>query len=111
MVNHEWEQSLNKDDSLYFFPVSHVIEGNYKIQFELRGSYNLRLSDAEHNGKQVLLFEYFDEDDDRPASIDTLEIPSTTVEAMIEHLNSVDSIYHKPIYKTIYEWASKLFDK
>ncbi|MCL9995078.1 hypothetical protein LQF91_12460, partial [Escherichia coli] len=69
----------------------------------------LRVSDAEWHGKPVLLFEYFDEDDDRPAIIEILETTTTTVEAMIGHLNSIDSIYHEPIYKAVYEWAVKFF--
>ncbi len=65
MNSYEWEWLLNKDDTLCFFPVGHSVEGNYKIHFELSGSCNLRVSDAEWHGKPVLLFEYFDEDDDR----------------------------------------------
>ncbi len=102
----EW--CLNNDESLYYFPISHTIEGNYRILFELSGSYNLRVSDAEFNGKPILLFEYIDEDDDRPTSIGFIEVNST-IESMIGHLNSIDSIYHEPIYKSVYEWALKLF--
>ena len=54
-----------------------------------------------------MLFEYFDEDDDRPAIIEILETTTCFVEAMIAHLNSIDSIYHEPIYKAVYEWAVK----
>lgn len=109
MNSYEWAWLLNKDDTLYFFPVGHSVEGNYKIHFELSGSCNLRVSDAELHGKPVLLFEYFDEDDDRPAIIEILETTTTTVEAMIAYLNSIDSIYHEPIYKAVYEWAVKFF--
>ncbi len=108
MNNGQWEWCLNKDDSLYFFPISHTVEGNYRIHFELSGSYNLRVSDADLAGKPVLLFEYIDEDDDQPARIGFIEAEST-IEAMIEHLNSIDSIYHEPIYKSVYEWALRLF--
>ncbi|RLX72087.1 hypothetical protein EAI52_25040 [Escherichia coli] len=45
----------------------------------------------------------------RPAIIEILETTTTTVEAMIAHLNSIDSIYHEPIYKAVYEWAVKIF--
>ena len=107
MTSSEWEWCLNRDDSLYFYPISHTIEGNYRIKFELSGSYNLRVSDVELSGKPILLFEYFD-DDDRPASIGFIESKST-IENMIEHLNGIDSIYHDPIYKSVYEWALKLF--
>ena len=110
MNRDKWDWCLDKDDSLYFFPISHTVEGNFKILFELSGSYNLRVSDATRHGKSVLLFEYFEEDDDRPAIIDLLET-TTTIEAMIEHLNSIDSIYHEPIYRAVYEWALKLFYK
>ena len=109
MNSYEWEWLLNKDDTLCFFPVGHSVEVNYKIHFELSVSCNLRVSDAEWHGKPVLLFEYFDEDDDRPAIIEILETTTTTVEAMIAHLNSIDSIYHEPIYKAVYEWAVKFF--
>ncbi len=34
MNSYEWEWLLNKDDTLYFFPVGHSVEGNYKIHFE-----------------------------------------------------------------------------
>lgn len=99
---------MNKNDSLYFFPIGHTVESNFRIYFELSGSYNLRVSDAEHAGKPVLLFEYLDEDDDRPAAIGIIEA-SATIESMISHLNSVDSVYHEPIYRTVYEWALKLY--
>ncbi|GAB2953811.1 hypothetical protein [Hafnia psychrotolerans] len=104
----DWETALNKDDSLYFYPLSHSILGNYKIQFELSGSYDLIVSDAIFKGSPVILFEYIDEDDDRPALLETIESDST-VEAIIEHLNSTESMYHGPIYKTVYEWVLPLF--
>ncbi|POU03512.1 hypothetical protein C3369_06720 [Escherichia sp. ESNIH1] len=110
MNSTEWQWALNDDQSLYFYPVGHRIEGNFRIHFELSGSYNLRVSDVHLHGEPTLLFEYFDEDDDSSAVIDFLKV-STTVEDMILHLNSTDSIYHDPIYKTIYEWAVRLFYK
>jgi hypothetical protein len=56
----------------------------------------------------VLFFQYVDEDGDRPPTIGIIEA-TTTIASMIEHLNSIDSIYHEPIYRTVYEWAVKLF--
>ena len=108
MNRSEWFWCLNIDDSLYYFPINHTVKGNYRIHFELSGSHNLRVSDAALAGKPVLLFEYVDEDDDRPAIIGFIEADST-IESMIDHLNSIDSIYHEPIYKCVYEWALQLF--
>lgn len=110
MSGSEWQWALDDDHSLYFYPIGHTVEGNFRIQFELSGSNNLRVSDVQLHGKPALLFEYFDEDDDSSAVIDFLTEP-TTIKDMILHLNSTDNIYHDPIYKTIYEWAVRLFYK
>lgn len=106
--NYQWELALNKDESLYFFPLSHKVEGVFTLHFELSGSYSLIVSDADFAGRPVLLLQYIDEDNDRPASIGIIEA-ETTIESMIEHLNKIDSIYHEPIYRSVYEWALKLF--
>lgn len=108
MTSYDWERALNKDDSLYFYPISHSILGHYKIKFELSGVCSLIVSDAVFKGNSVILFEYLDDDDDRPALIGTIE-SDATIEAMIEHLSSIESQYHGSIYKAVHEWVLPLF--
>ena len=105
-----WGSALNNDPGLYFCPTGHKVVGNYKIQFYLSGTYDLLVSDAVMADKSVLLFEYIDEDDDRPAEIGIIET-DVTMESMIEHLKSVEAAYHGPIYESIFGWALKLFCK
>jgi hypothetical protein len=110
MHKFDWEELLNNDDSLYFFPVSHTTLGGFKIQFGLSGSYELTLSDVIHQGKPLIMFEYYSEDDDEPTAIEFMET-NNKIETMIEHLKSIDRVYHEPIYRTVYEWAIELFYK
>jgi len=109
MNNSEWEWCLNDNDALYFMPLDHEVLGNFKIRFQLSGS-RLVLSDVTIKGKDVVLFEYIDEDDEFPGVADFMDT-GNTVESMIEHLNATDSIFHEPIYKVVHEWALKLFYK
>jgi hypothetical protein len=104
----DWETALNKNESLYFYPRSHEILGNFKIQFELSGTYNVVISDVILNGRPALLFEYIDEDDDQPARINTL-LTDTTIESMIIYLSSIENTYHGSVYETVYHWISPMF--
>ncbi|EPE3622692.1 hypothetical protein ACSIA8_000691 [Serratia marcescens] len=104
----DWESALNDDDGLYFYPIGHRVDGHFKIHFELSGSYSLNVSDAFFSEKSVLFFEYSDIDDDQPAQIGFIEA-DVTIESMIEYLKNIDPAYHESIYKSIHEWALKLF--
>lgn len=99
--------SVNQDDSLYYMPLSHEFCGYYKIKFSMY-SFEILVSDVTYKGGHAVLFELLDEDDDQPSTIGLLEIDET-IEKMIEHLKSIDSSYHEPIYKSVYEWALQLF--
>jgi len=109
MGTFDWETALNNDDSLYFCPVRHSILSPYKVKFEMYNSY-IVASDAVLKGKPIILIEWTDEDEDRPATIGMIEHQST-IESMAEVLNATDSIYHDPIYQTIFGWAVDLFYK
>ncbi|EKA2132035.1 hypothetical protein OGV46_09175 [Citrobacter sp. Cf108] len=99
--------AVNQDDSLYYMPLSHEFCGYYKIKFSMY-SFEILVSDVTYKGRHAVLFELLDEDDDQPSTIGLLEIDET-IEKMIEHLKSIDSSYHEPIYKSVYEWALQLF--
>ncbi|MEG0870580.1 MAG: hypothetical protein RSG77_26595 [Hafnia sp.] len=100
-------EAVNKDDSLYYMPLSHEICGYYKIKFSMY-CFEILVSDVTYKDRHAVLFELLDEEDDQPSTIELLEIDET-IEKMIEHLKSIDSAYHGPIYKSVYEWALKLF--
>ena len=56
----------------------------------------------------MIMLEYKDEDDDRPAQISIIESASS-IESMISFLRSTDKAYHASIFRVIYEWAIKEF--
>ncbi|MEG3113431.1 hypothetical protein SC127_22120 [Pantoea sp. T14] len=104
----ELDWCLNKGDSLYFYPLCIEVQGNYKIWCDLSGSYELTLSDVTYKDKVMVMLEYKDEDDDRPASIAFIETDNS-IESMLAFIKNTDSAFHEPLHITIHEWALQCF--
>ena len=102
------DEYLNKDESLYFYPTNIEIMGEFRIWCSLPGSYDLTLSDVNFKGRPMILIEYKDEDDDRPAEISLFEAGST-IASIVSFLRNMDSVYHETIYRTVFEWAIRDF--
>jgi len=102
------EEYLNKDESFYFYPTNIEIMGDFRIWCSLPGTCDLTLSDVTVKSKSMILIEYNDEDDDRPAEVSLFEADST-IASMVSFLRNMDSVYHETIYRAVFEWAIRAF--
>ncbi|MCZ4057800.1 hypothetical protein O3W44_01490 [Pantoea sp. LMR881] len=106
--SYDWERRLDKDDSLYFYPLTIEVKGNFKIRCDLSGSYELTISDVIYQGKQMVMLEHILADDDDPVSVAFIETDSS-IESMIHFIKSTDAVFHEPLHITIHEWALQCF--